>query len=194
MKQLYYLFMLFILAGCQTNLSNLPTFSNTKQLQAVIETPAGAGYQNKYNPETGEFLKVQEAGQDKIIRFLPYPVNVGFIPSTRQPKAPGSKDQPLPVLIIAGSQEPGTITEILPLAVLVLETAGDINYQLIATPAKPSERLISATSYDEFSQENGAVKKILETWFLNYAPKENTRIMAWKDDRFADELIRKWMK
>jgi len=186
--------MLFMLAGCQTDLRNLPAYTDTKQLQAVIETPAGAGYQNKYNPETGEFLKVQEAGQDKVIRFLPYPVNVGFIPSTSEPKAPGSKDLPLPVLIIAGSQEPGTLTEIMPLAVLILETAGEINYQLIATPAKPSERLISATSYDEFTKENTAVKKILETWFTNYAPAENTRIMAWKDDRFAEELIRKWMK
>ena len=194
MKQLYCLLMLLLLAGCQTNLSNLPTYSNTKQLQAVIETPAGAGYQNKYNPETDKFLKVQEAGQDKVIRFLPYPVNVGFIPSTRQPKAPGSKDLPLPVLIIAGSQEAGTVTEIMPLAVLILETAGEINYQVIATPAKPSERLISATSFDEFTQENAAIKKILETWFLNYAPTENTKIMAWKDDRFAEELIRKWMK
>src|SRR5687768_4635666 len=194
MKQIYSLILLFILSGCQTNLHNLPAYTDTKQLQAVIETPAGAGYQNKYNPETGEFLKVQEAGQDKVIRFLPYPVNVGFIPSTSEPKAPGSKDLPLPVLIIAGSQEPGTLTEIMPLAVLILETAGEINYQLIATPAKPSERLIAATSYDEFTKDNAAVKKILETWFTNYAPAENTRIMAWKDDRFAEELIRKWMK
>ena len=194
MKYFYCLLLVFTLAGCQTNLSNLPAYTETKQLQAVIETPAGAGYQNKYNPETGEFLKVQEAGQDKVIRFLPWPVNVGFIPSTRQPKATGSKDQPLPVLIIAGSQEPGTVTEIMPLGVLILETAGEINYQLIATPAKPSERLINATSYDEFAKENVAIKKILETWFINYAPAENTKIMAWKDDRFADELIRKWMK
>ena len=193
MKYFYCLLLLITLAGCQTDLSNLPAYSDTKQLQAIIETPAGAGYQNKYNPETGEFIKVKEAGQDKVIRFLPYPVNVGFIPSTRQPKAPGSKELPLRVLIIAGSQVPGTVTEIMPLGVLILETSGEINYQLVATPAKPSERLVSATSYEDFIRQNAAVKKILETWFVNYDPAENTRIMGWKDDRFAEDLIRKWM-
>lgn len=194
MKYSYCFFLLFLLAGCQTDLSNLPAYTETKQLQAVIETPAGAGYLNKYNPETKEFRKVQEAGQDKIIRFLPLPVNVGFIPSTRQPKAPGSKDQPLSVLIIAGSQPPGTVTETMPLGVLVLETAGEIKYQVVATPAKPHERLVEATSYDDFTSENAAIKKILETWFLNYDATERTKVMGWKDERFAEELIQKWLK
>ena len=194
MKYFYCLLLLFTLAGCETDLSNLPAYTENKQLQAIIDTPAGAGYQNKYSPETKEFLKVQEAGQEKVIRFLPYPVNVGFIPSTGQPKASGSKGSPLPVLIIAGSQEPGTVTEIMPLGVLVLEVAGEINYQVIATPAKPSERLISATSYEEFDRDNKPVKKILETWFVNYDPTKEIRIMAWKDERFAEELVGKWMK
>lgn len=193
MKYLFVLLLLVPLAGCQPNLSNLPAYTENKQLQAIIETPAGAGYQNKYNPETNAFETVQEAGQDKAIRFLPYPVNAGFIPSTMPPKGTGSKENQLPVFIIASSQEPGTVLEIMPLGVLILEINGELTYQLVATPAKPSERLLSATSFEEFNQENPAVKKILETWFVNYDPAKKARIMAWKDDRFADELVRKWL-
>ena len=193
MKYVLWMWAALLLWSCEPRLENLPTFTDTRQVQAVVATPAGAGYQNKYSPETGEFQKVQEAGQDKVIRFLPWPVNAGFIPSTRQPKAPGSKNEPLSVVIIAGSQEPGSVMEIMPLGVLILEIAGEINYQVVATPAKPSERLLEATSYEDFSRENQAAKKILETWFLNYDRSKQTKIMGWKDERFAEDLIRKWM-
>lgn len=194
MKYFLWLGAVLLLWGCESRLEDLPTFTTAKQVQAVIETPAGAGFQNKFNPETGQFEKVQEAGQDKVIRFLPWPVNVGFIPSTRAPKATAGKTEPLRVLIVAGSREPGTVTEIMPLGVLILEVAGEISYQVVATPAKPSERLITATSFEAFSTENGAAKKILETWFLKAEPARQVKLMGWKDERFADDLIRKWMK
>ena len=43
-----------LLWSCEPRLENLPTFTDTRQVQAVVATPAGAGYQNKFNPETGE--------------------------------------------------------------------------------------------------------------------------------------------
>ncbi len=188
-----FLLLLLALASCKTDYANLPAFSATKQVQAVIETPAGAGYQGKYDPETKAFRTLQEAGQDKVIRFLPYPGNLGFIPSTRPPGDNDSQET-LPVLVIAGSQPAGTVVEVMPIGVLLLEINEELKYLVIATPAKPSERLLEATTYDEFASRNQGAKKILETWFVSYNPTAKTRIMGWKDDTFADDLIRKWLK
>src|SRR5687768_11961256 len=101
MKYYVGLFLIAILASCKTDLATLPAFSETKQVQVVIETPAGAAHQNQYDPVTQQFQKEQEAGQDKIIRFLPFPVNEGFIPSTQEPKINGGSGEPLSVVIIA---------------------------------------------------------------------------------------------
>lgn len=193
MKQLF-LGAALLLAGCKTDYANLPAFSATRQLQAVIEIPAGSAHQYKYDPETHEFPVEKEAGQDRIIRFMPYPVNYGFIPSTLLDKSRGGDGDPLEVLVLGESRETGTIMEVLPLGVLLLETAGDLQYKVLAVPAKPSERLIEATDFEELSTKYPAVKKILETWFLNYNPTEHARLMGWKDEKFAEELVRKWMK
>jgi inorganic pyrophosphatase len=188
------LFSMLLLAGCKTDYENLPAFSDTKQLQAVIEIPAGNAHKYEYNPDTREFQVDKEAGRDRIISFLPYPVNYGFIPSTLMDKSRGGDGDPLDVLVLGESRETGTVMEILPIGVLLLEDAGELDYKVLAVPAKPSERLIEATSYEELNTKYPAIKKILEEWFLNYNPKDRCRIMGWKDERFAEEQVRKWMK
>ncbi|KAA9333527.1 inorganic diphosphatase [Adhaeribacter soli] len=190
MKKVIFLLLLPWLTGCSTDYPNLPAFSQTRQLQAVIETPAGSAHKYYYNAGTGEFTRLQEAGQDKMIRFLPYPGNAGFIPSTRI----DSDGDPLEVLVIAESQPTGTVTEIMPLGMLLLERGGELYYQLIATPARPGERLLEATNYQEFSTKNAAVKKILETWFLQSDPASGTKIMGWKDENFAENIVQQKLK
>ena len=189
MKEVLFGFILIAFSGCKTNYENLPAFSESKQVQVVIETPAGSAKEFAFSPKTNEFAVVQEAGQDKIVRFLPYPANAGFIPSTKTPE-----NKPLKALVLSESQPTGTVTEVMPLGVLLLENAGELEYQIVTVPAKPSERLLEATNSEEFLQKYPAAKRVLETWFLNYRLQNNVRIMGWKDDRFADELIRKHLK
>jgi inorganic pyrophosphatase len=189
-KLLIFSLVLLVCSACQTNYEGLPAYSGTKQLQAVIEIPAGSAHVYKYDAATQSFPAAQEAGQDKVIKFLPYPGNYGFIPSTKL----GKEGKFLQVLILGEKQESGTLQEITPLAVLLLEEAGELEYKIIAVPAKPSERLLSATDYIEFSSKYPSVKRILELWFLNYDPTNKAKIMGWKDDRFAEELVQKWLK
>lgn len=192
MKKAVFLLLLPWLAGCSTDYPNLPAYTDAKMIQAVIETPAGSAHEYYYSTGTGEFTRMQEAGQDKRTRFLPYPGNAGFIPSTN---INGSSDSdPLDILVIAESQPSGTVTEILPLGVLLLEKAGELNYQLIATPARPIERLLEATNYQEFSTKNAVAKKMVETWFLHQNPSSNCKLMGWKDEKFAEELVQKKLK
>ncbi|MBK0401684.1 inorganic diphosphatase [Adhaeribacter sp. BT258] len=189
MKKVLFGLGMLAFSGCKTNYEDLPAFSESKQVQVVIETPAGSAREYAFSSKTNEFAVVQEAGQDKIIRFLPYPANAGFIPSTRTPD-----NKPLFALVLSESQETGTVTEVMPVGVLLLESAGELEYQIVTVPAKPSERLLEATDSEEFIRKYPAAKKMLETWFLNSEPQNNVRIMGWKDDKFADELIRKHLK
>ena len=167
----------------------MPAFSENKQVQAVIETPAGSAREFAYDPKINDFFIKQEAGQDKRVRFLPFPANAGFIPSTQN-----SDKQPLHILLLSDRLETGDITETIPIGVLLLEEAGELEYQIIAVPAKPSERLLEATSSEEFTRKYPAVKKIIELWFLHAEPAKTVRIMGWKDENFADQIIRQHLK
>jgi inorganic pyrophosphatase len=47
-----------------------------------IEIPAGTKQKWEFNDETGEIEKDYKDEKERIIQFLPYPGNYGFIPET----------------------------------------------------------------------------------------------------------------
>lgn len=184
------LWSVLLLTSCKTDYANLPTYSGTKQLQAVIEVPAGNNLQLKYNHQTQEFVSDKNAGRDRVIEFLPFPGNYGFIPSTEVNK----NGSGLPILVLSERVETGTVMEVLPLGVLQLETSGELEPIVIAVPARPSERTINATSLATLSLNYPAVLTILREWFVNRNRSRNTKFIAWRDERFADKEIQRWMK
>ncbi len=183
-----------LLMGCKKNLQELPAFTETKHWQAVVVTPAGSTLPQKYDALNNDFLPQIEAGQPRKLEFLPYPGNEGFIPSTLVDSVQGRPAAPLPVLVLCNTKEPGTVLEILPVGVLVLERDSELYHLLVAVPARPSEQTISPNSYSDFSARYPAVKKILEQWYLSENPRLPTRLMGWKDEQFAERLLQQWVK
>ncbi|WP_194350009.1 inorganic diphosphatase [Pontibacter beigongshangensis] len=177
-------------SACTTDYANLPTYTPNKQLQAVVETPAGSSHKLLFDRATKAFVNEKEAGKDRVIRFLPYPGNYGFIPSTEV----GGKSAPLQVLVIAESAAPGTVLEIIPVGVLQLDISGELHPQIIAIPARPSEQLITAHDFASFSKRYPAIKTILEQWFLHHNPAAPARLGGWRDEKFANQMIQRWMK
>ena len=193
MNQLRYtifLLSILLLTGCKTDYANLPTYTGTRQLQAVIEVPAGNHEQVKYDRSTQEFVSVKSAGREKKVEFLPYPGNYGFIPSTEIDK----NGDGLPILVLSERAEAGTVMEVVALAILQLETNGEIKPIVIAVPARPSERTIDATTLTTFARKYPAAQTILREWFLNSNRTDDTKFVAWRNERFADKEILRWMK
>ncbi len=178
------------LTGCKTDYANLPTYAPNRQLQAVIETPAGSAHKLQYDQATKEFIADEEAGQARVIGFLPFPGNFGFIPSTQT----NSKGKGLEILVIGESVATGTVMEVIPIALLQLEAAGNTDHKIIAIPARPSEQLITANSFAELSNRYPAALEILQKWFTSYNPTERSRFVRWHDEQFADQEIQRWMK
>ncbi|WP_162427547.1 inorganic diphosphatase [Pontibacter pudoricolor] len=180
-----------LLYSCQTDYASLPTYTGARQLQAVIETPAGSSHAVKYDLKTKTFINEKLAGQDKILQFLPYPGNYGFIPSTEV----GANSRGLSTLVLAERIESGTVTEVIPIATLMLEkSSGDLYPVIITVPARPSERTIKATNFKSLSIEYPAVKQILQQWFVHYTHPNSIKFVGWKDEHFAEKEIQRWMK
>ena len=181
-----------LLSGCQTNLYQLPTFSANKQLQAVVVTPAGSNRVQEYDAQQKAFKPALRAGVAQSINFLPLPGNLGFIPSTRIGSG-NELSKALAVLVLSESAPAGTVQEVIPIATILLDVAGELSYMVIAVPARPSERFINAIDLISFTQDFPAGRQIVHTWFLNYLPNKQVRIAGWKDEKYTEILIRKQM-
>lgn len=183
-----------LLMGCRTDYADLPTFSKERHLlQVVVEVPAGTNHEQRYNPPTHSFQPLQQAGVERVVEFLPFPGNYGFIPGTRV--AAGGvntlPDQPLPALILAESEPAGTVTEVLPLAMLLLDIDGTLEQVVIAVPARPGQRILpDVTDWATLTRRYPAVRQSLSLWFQHRNSPRPVRIAGWKDEKYADQQIR----
>jgi inorganic pyrophosphatase len=185
------------LANCQPDYANLPTFSKERNLlQAVVEVPAGTNHERLYDPTSKQIRNRQRAGTDYVVEFLPYPGNFGFIPGTfTKPSREFPAGRPLPILILAESEPSGTLVEVLPMGMVVLEAAGVLEKIVIAVPARPSQQILpEATTWATLVQHYPAVQESLRLWFLHRSQSDDVHVVGWKDEQVAERQVRASMQ
>lgn len=160
---------------------------------AVIEIPAGSNMKLEFNPSNGKFEAEKIEGKERIVDFLPYPGNYGFIPSTLMDKKAGGDGDPLDVLVIASSVPTGTVLEVKPLGALILRDRGELDTKIIAVPSDSTMRVINAVNTQQFFLEYDGAKRIIENWFLNYKGWGIIEMVRWEDEDFANKEIKKWV-
>jgi len=170
----------------------LPSFSPNGHLQGVIEIPAGTNTKYEYNKQLFQFQPDMRAGQVRRVDFMSYPLNYGFIPSTRMDKDRGGDGDPLDVLLLAEHLSTGSVVEVLPIGLLLLEDLGELDHKVLAIPIEASKRIIRATNWAEFQRDYSAIRHIIELFFLYYDGLGTMKIMGWADENAAIEEVKKW--
>jgi len=190
-----YLGLFLIFSACKTSkdLGKLPTKTNNGNYQAVIEIPAGTNKKIEYHKTQKKFLVDQRDGKDRIINFLPYPGNYGFIPSTFSDPTKGGDGDAVDVLVLGESEKTGSIIEIIPIAVLKLIDENELDYKVIAIPAQIKDQIINVENYITFSSNYPEAIKILESWFTYYDKSQVLEIKGWGDEADAILEIEKWI-
>lgn len=175
-----------------TNLLSLPAFSERGYLQGVIEIPAGTNSKFEFNKEALELRQDLRDGHPRSIDFLPYPVNYGFVPSTRMDKKRGGDGDPLDVLVLAEHLPRGAVLEVIPIGLLRLSDLGEQDNKVLAIPADPARRIIRATDWQSFQLEYSAIRHILELFFLYYDGLGVMTLVGWGNEAAALEEVHKW--
>jgi len=170
----------------------LPSFSAAGHLQGVIEIPAGTNLKFEYDKQALQFKPDLRDGKQRMIDFLPYPVNYGFIPSTRMDKQRGGDGDPLDVLVLAEHLPTGTVIEVLPIGLLLLCDLGEWDNKVLAIPIDPALRIISAVNWTEFQLRYSAARHIIEQFFTYYDGLGVMTLMGWGDEKAALEEVEKW--
>ena len=181
----------FLILSCQNTLEyySLPTYSDSGLLQAVIEIPAGSSVKYEFNKESNSFEIDQIDGKDRVIEFLPYLGNYGFIPSTLSKENQGGDGDALDVLVLSETIPTGSLTEIIPLGVLKLIDDGELDYKIIANVHDPQKRIIKAANFQELNTRYPSIVEIIELWFLNYNPKDSSSIEGWGNEEEAIKAV-----
>lgn len=186
---------LLLLVSCQPN-----TKADYTQLQAtaeqginaVVEIPAGTNHKIEYID--GRFVNDQEDGADRVIDFLPYPGNYGYIPGTKMEKSKGGDGDALDVLVLAESVPTGTVIQIKPIAALVLKDGGELDTKIIGVPIDSSLQVMKVTSFTQLMTQYNMAQTIIKDWFLNYKGLGEMEFVSWQNERYAEEEIKKWSK
>lgn len=190
--------LLSVLVGCesvgisQQNFIKLPTVGE-KGVNAVIEIPAGTNHKIEFNEKTATFEVDQLNGKERIIDFLPYPGNYGFIPSTKMDEARGGDGDALDVLVLAESLASQTVIEVHPIGALMLLDDGELDTKIIAIPVDTSLRIIQAEKYADFMIQYDVARRMIQDWFLTYKGTGRTELIGWQDERAAINEIKKWL-
>ncbi len=182
-----------LLTACQSvNYYNLPTYSASNHLQAVIEIPAGTNHKIEYDSASNQFINDTKNGKPRVVQYLPYLGNYGFIPSTMMDTARGGDGDALDILVLGESQPTGTVMEVHLLGALSILDGGEIDTKLIAIPADPSQRIIHVADFQEFSEKYPLVKEMIKNWFLHYKRNDQVSFQQWMNREEAMEEVKKW--
>ena len=179
-------------SGPDFKIYHLPALTE-EGVHAVIEIPAGSNHKVEYQPKSGKFEVDQIDGKDRVINFLPYPGNYGFIPSTLMAKEQGGDGDALDILVIGESMTTATVLEVIPIATLLLNDGGEIDTKIIAVPLEEEKRVLKAKNFQDLLITYDAAKQIIENWFLSYKGFGKTELIGWEDEAYAMREIEKWM-
>lgn len=191
-KKWFYISLVFVLAQCRSNKSlySRSTFTTDEIVNYIVEIPAGTNQKIEYDPSAKQFKVDRINGKKRIINFLPYPGNYGFIPSTFSNPLNGGDGDALDALLLSEALKTGTVIEVRPIAIFKLLDKGEKDYKIICVPVDKTQRTINVSSFEQLKLNYPKALAIVETWFLNYDKNDKLESRGWGDEKEALSEIR----
>ena len=143
------------------NPADLNLYKNSDdQYNFFVEIPAGT--KQKWEVNKDGILEWEEKnGEKRIVKFLSYPGNYGFIPQTL-----GGDNDPVDVIDLEESVNRGEIVSRKIIGGMYFEDGKDIDIKLIAIDEKGI--FSDYDSIDQLIFEKPDVLEILRSWFVSY--------------------------
>lgn len=171
------LFLLFACKSDKTNQDNIISdynylkdftkYTSDSLVNVVVEIPAGCNQKWEVNKLTGH-LEWEKINKDslRIVNYLPYPANYGFIPNTISDKNSGGDGDPLDVFVLGERVERGKIIESKIIGLIKMKDNDEIDDKFIAVPSKGLFSKIN--SIKELNENHPGIIEILTIWLKNY--------------------------
>jgi inorganic pyrophosphatase len=162
MKTVVIIFNLIVVPMVLSNpIDEIPFIQDESLFNFFVEIPSGSKEKWEINKENGLLELEQREGKDRIINFLSYPGNYGFIPQTLS----GDGD-PIDLIDLDESFPKGGIKQVKIIGAIYFEDNKEIDYKFIGV--SPNGSFKKVNSIEELLLEKPALLEILKLWFLSY--------------------------
>ncbi|MEE4285843.1 MAG: inorganic diphosphatase [Mariniphaga sp.] len=190
-------FVLFLLYACNNSGMEENTVNNTTNLlheivpfttdslvHVVIEIPAGTNQKWEVNKVTGQ-IEWEQITPDsfRVINYLPYPANYGFVPQTLLPEVSGGDGDPVDVFVLGEHIERGHIVKCKIIGGIEMMDNGETDDKLIALPVQSHWEKIN--TLENLNQNYPGVLEILNTWLLHYKRNNEVKILSLRNEAEA---------
>ena len=190
MKIRYSIFFLFLLLSCEVAentehsgpdpinlLHGLTPITSDSLVNVVIEIPAGTNQKWEVNKNSGhlEWQKIT-ADSSRVVDYLSYPANYGFVPQTLLSEATGGDGDPVDVFVIGEYIQRGQIVTCRIIGMIDMMDSGESDGKLIAVPI-PShfEKLHTIEDLENYYP---GVLEILKIWLSNYKGPGKVEVLS----------------
>jgi inorganic pyrophosphatase len=200
---LFIFFILFLTSNKSFGLDLKDAKLKTKiydHFNSIIEIPSGTIDKLEYDYKKGQILDVWEKGNRKIINYLGYPTNFGFLPKTQSDDG-GLLD----VLAIGEKISSGTLVKVKVIGGISFLEDGFTDYKVIAilAPDNDYSKYNSIADKEYFNQLYYKVDRIsdiqknykgildiLRIWFENYKGEEKIQFKKYLNKNETINLIK----
>ena len=149
-----------ILISCEARgYKDIPLYAKNGALHSIIEIPTGSTQKVKYEADHQGFKYFKENGIIARIKYLPSPVNFGFVPSS-------SDDGDFAkIIVISESLSSGSIIEVDLIGAVEISSSGEKQYCMISIPGDENMRTLKSNKLEEIFGIYPEFKQMLEAWF-----------------------------
>ena len=191
MKSYIFVFLTFFCLNLFSNPADLNKYKNSdNHYNFFVEIPAGT--KQKWEVNKDGILEWEEKdGKKRVVKFLGYPGNYGFIPQTL-----GGDNDPLDVIDLEESIDRGEIVSRKIIGGMYFEDKKDIDIKLIAIDEKGV--FSNYESIDQLIIEKPDVLEILRSWFMSYKKPGKMIFYRYINKQESQEIIedahKKWVQ
>ena len=179
------------IVGKKNFLHEIETFNIDGSINVVIEIPAGENDKWEVSKRDGSLRRERSNNSFRVIKYLPYMSNYGFIPKTLQPENMGGDGDPVDVILLGKRYERGTIVRSKVLGIMIMTDAGEIDNKVVAIPTDSKiffhEKI---NSLEDIKRNYPGVLEILKIWFKNYKRTGQVEIQGYDNRLKAIEIIK----
>lgn len=161
--------------GEKNFITDYEVFNVDGTINAVIEIPSGTNEKWEVTKD-GKIIEWEfRNGQPRIIDYLNYPANYGFIPRTYLPESVGGDGDALDILVLGPVINRGRVVKVKIMGMMEMYDNSEIDNKIIA--ATEDSEISRLGSINKFERDYPGLLDILKIWFTNYK-SINTEILG----------------
>ncbi|GAO29297.1 inorganic diphosphatase [Geofilum rubicundum] len=170
-------------------LHDVAPFTSDSLVNVVIEIPAGSNQKWEVNQANGQ-IEWEQVNPDsfRVINYLPYPANYGFVPQTVLPKTSGGDGDPVDVFVFGPASNRGAIARVRIVGIIHMLDNDESDSKLLAV--NMDEPGFDVNSLEMLIRDYPGVMDIIKLWLLHYKGFGGVEILSVNDERDAVDYLK----